>query len=299
MRILLSFFALVCSALAFAQEGFLTKQVVNLAVESCWDGISENGELNEEFRYLDDVVIYEMTYLSQNHVVRGFIVEPKVVGKYPVIIFNRGGNRDFASLDAATMINYTSKLAAAGFVIMASNLRNADEYGGEELNDVLALFDLSNEIEKADTSQIGMFGWSRGGMTSYQAMAKTKRLKTVVVGNGATNLFDTLKERPGLEKTVFSQCIPDYEKDKKKALEKRSALFWTSSLNQSTSLLILAGANDKRVDHHQAIEFSEKLKETEIRFELKIFETDHFFSDHKDILHDELITWFNNELKTK
>jgi dipeptidyl aminopeptidase/acylaminoacyl peptidase len=180
---------------------------------------------------------------------------------------------------------------------MASNYRAADEFGGAEINDVLKLIDICPTLAKADTSRIGMFGWSRGGMMTYLAMARTTKLRTAVVGNGPTDLRTTLIERPGLEETVFSQCIPDYWANKEEALSQRSVVDWPEQLCPNTSLLILCGTQDRQVDHAQAERIDCKLTSMKHPHELKSFDTDHFFSDHKEQLHAESIAWFQRELK--
>lgn len=288
---LFSFLLLAHSTLG--QDTLLSKVEVGLSTTEYWS----NGQLNPTFKHLDTLEFYQISYLSDGHKVNGLMVEPKAPGKYPVIIFNRGGNRDFGRLSIGTLISYTSKLAADGFVILASNYRDNDEFGGAEINDVLRLIEIAATQPKANNARVGMFGWSRGGMMCYLAMAKTDRLKTVVVGNGPTDLFSTLEERPILEEKVFSQCIPNYWENKTTALKERSVIHWVDKLNPSTSLLILAGTRDKRVSNDQAIRLSEKLKATKVKHELKMFETDHFFSDKKELLNQELINWFRQELK--
>src|SRR5690348_10353068 len=42
-----------------------------------------------------NVSFSRITYLSDGLKVKGYIAVPKKPGKYPCIIFNRGGNRDF------------------------------------------------------------------------------------------------------------------------------------------------------------------------------------------------------------
>src|SRR5688572_20650791 len=59
-----------------------------------------NGEVKwkENFKYLDSIEIYGITYLSDGLKVNGLLVQPKKKGKYPAIIYNRGGNRNFGAL---------------------------------------------------------------------------------------------------------------------------------------------------------------------------------------------------------
>ena len=296
MKIILFLFFLISNSF-FSQNGkILSKQLIELSQTSIWENISENNQLQSEYKYLNDLNFYEITYQSDELSIKGMIVEPKKDGKYPVVIFNRGGNRNFAPLNIGTLMMYTSQLANQGYLIISSNYREKDEFGDEEINDVLNLTETIKELDKADSTKIGMFGWSRGGMMTYLSLQKSDKIKTAIIGNGPSNLFESLEERPEMEK-VFYECIPNYSQNKKEELQKRSAIYWTEKLNKKSSLLILSGTKDDRVNPQQAEKIVEKLKIINYNFEFKKFETDHYFSDKKQELNELVINWFNQKLK--
>lgn len=299
-RFLITIIFTLFISFGFAQNGkILSKKLVDISKTPIWNRISQDNELHSDFEYLQKLNFYFITYESDSLVVNGIIVEPKKEGKYPVVIFNRGGNRDFAQLTVATMIMYTSKLAEQGYVIIGSNYRTNDEFGGAEINDVLNLTETIKEIEKADSSCIGMFGWSRGGLMTYLALQKSAKIKTAIVGNGPTDLFGTIADRPIMETNVISVCVPNYWENKESELKKRSVIYWADELDKNSSLLILCGTNDKRVNPKQADKIAKKLSEIEYDFELKKYETDHFFSDYKRDLDELVIEWFDKRLKNK
>ena len=154
--------------------------------------------LIDQYNYLYDVHIYDITYESDGLLVKGALLEPKQDGKYPTIIFNRGGNRSYATMSANRLVSTSlAELASQGYVVIASNYRENDEYGGEDVNDVLNLIETLNEVEKADTDRIGMYGWSRGGIMTFLALARTDKIKTAVIGSAPSNLFDVVTERAG------------------------------------------------------------------------------------------------------
>ncbi len=298
MKAFLSFLLVIQLNCVFSQNGkLLFKKNIDLKQEFFWEGISENDTLKTSYKYLYDLDFFEIAYQSDSVEVNGFMIEPKADGNYPVIIFNRGGNRDFSGLSIGTLINYTSKLASQGYIIIGSNYRKQDEFGGKDIDDVLNLIETVKGISKADGSKLGMLGWSRGGMMTYIALKKTDKIKTAVVGNGPTNLFEVIEERPEMESKVFAECIPNYWQDKETELRNRSVVFWPDELNKNSSLLILSGTNDKAVNPDQADEIAEKLRKIDYDFELKKVETDHFFSDKKSELDAILIDWFNRKLK--
>jgi len=297
-RILILSLFLLFINFGFAQNGKLvSKKLVDISKTPIWNRISQDNELKPIFQHLKKLDFYFITYQSDSLKVRGLLVEPKKEGKYPVVIFNRGGNRDFGRLTVVTMIMYASKLAEQGYVIIGSNYREKDEFGGAEINDVLNLTETVKEIEKADSNCIGMFGWSRGGMMTYLALQKSNKIKTAIIGNGPTDLFDLISDRPEMESKVIAECVPNYMDNKEFELKKRSVIYWTNELDKNSSLLILCGTNDKRVNPNQADKISSKLEEIKYDFELRKFDTDHSFSNYRMELNELVIDWFDKRLK--
>ncbi len=110
---------------SFYQNGkILSQKLVSLPYTEIWEGVSKNDQLISEFGYLRNLDFYQLLHESDSISIKGFNIEPKISGKYPVVIFNRGGNRNFAELNLSTMHFYTSKLAEQGYIIIASNYRD-------------------------------------------------------------------------------------------------------------------------------------------------------------------------------
>ena len=175
-----------------------------------------NGQIEwkENFKYLDSIDIYSITYLSDGLKINGLMVKPKKKGKYPCVIYNRGGNRNFGSLKIAHGAITLGQIAKEGYVVIASQYRgNAgsegkEEFGGKDVNDITILTEVLKEIEVADTNRIGMYGWSRGGMMTYIALTKTDKIKAVVVGGAVSDNFSSIKDRPEMEKRCFIRINP-------------------------------------------------------------------------------------------
>ncbi|WP_109301870.1 S9 family peptidase [Aquimarina sp. AU474] len=298
-KVLTSIIFILFISIGFSQNGkILSKKLVDISKTPIWNRISQDGQLYSNFKHLNKLDFYFITYQSDNLKVRGIVIEPKENGKYPVVIFNRGGNRDFAQLTVGTLIMYASKLAEQGYVIIGSNYREKDEFGGAEINDVLNLTETVKEIDKADPNCIGMFGWSRGGMMTYLALQKSDKIETAIVGNGPTDLFGLIFDRPEMESKVIAECVPNYLDNKESELKKRSVVYWANELDKSSSLLILCGTNDKRVNPKQADIIAKKLTEINYDFELKNYQTDHYFTEYKSELNKLVIDWFDKRLKT-
>lgn len=296
-RILIISLFLSLTGVGFTQNGkLLSKNIIDIKSTPYWYQFSENDTLKTNYKYLNELDFYAITYQSDSSIVKGITIEPKKEGVFPVVIFNRGGNVKFAELDVSTLIYFTSKLAKEGYVIVASNYRENEAYGGEDINDVLYLTETIKEIKKADSSRIGMFGWSRGGMMTYLALQKSNKIKTAIVGNGPSDLFKIATYRPFVEEKVLAELIPNYWENKEAALRERSVVFWADELSKQSSLLILCGTKDRACPHEQSEVISLLLKKIAYDYELKKFETDHLFSGKKQELNQEVIKWFNNRL---
>ena len=266
--------------------------------------ILKKGKLRKGFEYVDSLDIQSMVYESDGLMVTGFVVKPKAKGNYPCIIYNRGGNRDMGSLLVYTAAIYMGKIASAGFVVIASNYRGnsnsegKEEFGGADVNDVLNLIPALSQIEGADTSRIGMFGVSRGGMMSYIAAKKSSKIKAIAVVGGMSNLFTMKKNRPEMETHVYSELIPNYENDLENQLKNRSAAFWADQLPKSTKFLILHGSDDQAVSVEEARELHEKFIEHKIKHVFIEYEGDNH-GLRKNAVHvsKQINNWFLKYVK--
>ena len=198
-----------------------------------------------EYKYLDSIDIYKITYLSDGLKINGLLVKPKKLGNYPCIIYNRGGNRDFGFLKIAHGAITLGQVAKEGYVVIASQYRgNAggegqEEFGGSEVNDITILTEVLKEIEGANTESIGMYGWSRGGMMTYISLTKTDKIKAAVVGGALSDAFSNIKDRPTMETNVMAELIPNYNTNKERELTKRSAIKWADKFPKDVPILIL------------------------------------------------------------
>ncbi len=300
MKIVLCIFILFNASFLSGQNGkLLTKDLIELSPQTIGKELFRfaGDSLLAEFHYLYDLQLYEITYLSDGLIVQGTLIEPKRSGKFPAIIFNRGGNRSYATISVKRLVATSlAELASQGYVVIASNYRDNDEYGGSDVNDVLYLIKTLQEVEKADIDRIGMFGWSRGGLMTYLALAKTDRIKTAVIGSTPSNLFKVVEARPMLEEKVLSVYIPNYQNNREAELRKRSVIFWAEKLNKETSILLLSATQDRRVSPSQADDIAEKLDSLNYDFELRKFETGHSFRSKQKELNALLKIWFDEKL---
>lgn len=284
------------------QEGqILSKTQIDIStIPVLWDNLAEDDTLKTKYAHLNNINFYVIVYKSDDLLVNGIIAEPKKDGIFPVIIFNRGGNKEIGkSAKAKTLysvIYAASKLVNEGYLVLASCYRESDEFGGNDIHDVLNLTKTAQELEKADANRIGMFGWSRGGMMTYLALKNSIQIQTAVVGNGPSDLSKLIIERPEMESKVCAELIPNYEANKVVELEKRSVIHWVDQLDKEASLLIICGTEDKRVNPNQAKNVANELTKINYDFLLQSFETNHKFTGKRTELNELLINWFKERL---
>lgn len=268
----------------------------------------EKEEFIKPFSALSEVDIEEITYWSDSLKIEAFAAIPKKEGKYPVIIYNRGGNRDFGALQLFKgkfkypVAYFFTQLAKEGYIVIGCNYRGCgnsegkDQFGGNDVNDILNLIEVLKEIPQADVSKIGMYGWSRGGMMTYLALTKTNQIKAAIVGGAPTD--KTIMDRPEMETTVYAELIPDYWKNKEVELKKRSACFFADQFSKEVPILMLHGNADWRVKSTQPLKLALKLEKHRVPYRLKIFEGgDHGLRTFRTEVNKEVLSWFDRFLK--
>ncbi len=259
------------------------------------------------YALLEDIELFGITYMSDGLKIKGFLLQPSKNGKFPCIIYNRGGSLEHGSLThyvSSVGIGELARLAKAGFVVVASQYRGnggsegKEEYGGADINDVANLFALLKNNPKADVGRLGMFGWSRGGMTTFLTL-KNKKLpiKAVAVGGSSVNLVRSIKDRPTLDEW-WSAFIPEYNTQKKQeVLEKRSVIFWVDKLPKNIPLLVLHGTADKGSSPEENLKFVAKLQSNDIPYRYVMYENgNHGLSDHRDEVFQQVVSWFRKYL---
>lgn len=278
---------LLLAAPAAAQDGrLLESSPVSFPADSvaAWEA-RRPGARDE----IEDVEVRAITYSSDGLRVAGWLVQPREgAGRLPCVIYNRGGNREFGALGARAAAVQLGRIASWGYVVVASQYRgNAggegrEEFGGADVNDVLNLVPLLRSLPRADASRIGMVGWSRGGMMTYLALARTDAIAAAVIGAGMADAFDNVKRRPEMERGVFAELVPGFAADREAALASRSALRWAEKLAPKTPLLLLHGTADWRVHPGESLAMAARLLELKRPFRFVLFEGgDHGLSEHR------------------
>jgi dipeptidyl aminopeptidase/acylaminoacyl peptidase len=282
------------------------------------------------FDYMDGVTLERIIYTSDGLEVEGFLARPSEGSgeKLPCVIYNRGGNRDFGAITPLRAVRLLCRIAKRGYVVTASNYRGngefglakypgervcpdpdcggaiggvgREEFGGAEVDDILALIPVLAQVEQADTSRMGVFGWSRGGMMTYLALKKTRRFKAAIVGAGLADVAAGIEQRPGMVTHVYSELIPGWNDPDTcaEAIAARSAVQWADALSATTPILILHGTADWRVDPTQALDMARALLKARRPYRLVMLEGgDHGLNEYDDEVNRLVDDWLDRYVR--
>lgn len=243
-----------------------------------------------------------LRYISDGLQVVAYEWKPKgndAQQKFPLIIFNRGGNRSFSTILPS---HWASRFVHDGFVVLASQYRGADggegmeEFGGADVRDILNLIPLARSSGYVDMKNVFMLGWSRGGMMTALALKHGMEVNAVVLGSPLTNLLDEADRRPGLARRVWSELIPGYAERRDEVLRERSAVFWPEKLR--VPLLILQGGADWRVDPAVTLDFAKALQRAGATYELIVYAgDDHSINLNADDSRRRMVQWFRKHMR--
>lgn len=241
-------------------------------------------------------ITYKFSYLSDGYEIKAYVSIPvfAVESRKPqkCLMFNRGGNAAIGGLSDTTTASIS---AECNRIVIASQYRGGgsdgvDEFGGDDVNDVIKLIDLcQNHFKFIDMEDFCVAGVSRGGMMTYMAARRDSRIKRIISVSGLSDLARSYEEREDTRDMLnrYIGCTPWEDPSQ---YEKRSAICWYDEIQ--IPVLIIHSTGDEQVSYKQAEELYEKMKYT----------TDCTLVTHKDSIHglhsDDIKTineWLNKK----
>lgn len=309
MRWALQIILMILPSLALAFDGQILSQTTYDFPPFANSGFTQTPEIEKYYETTihDNFVhaqsladIQRLDYSSDGLRVKGFVLTPKINQvRFPILVFNRGGNRDYGMLSVNDMV-WLARFAAKGFVIVASQYRGNDggeghdEFGGADVHDVLNLIVAAKTLPKVDANRIYMMGHSRGGMQTYLTLKADHEIKAAAVLSGECDLKRGLEAWPDFEKNVYAEIIPNYYQNKEQALSDRSACNWADQI--MTPVFILQGTADQNVQPDQATEMASKLAAAGKIYQIEMFPDQshnfYFTDDFADSIADKVTSWF-------
>jgi len=219
-------------------------------------------------------------------------------GRRPLVIYNRGSW--VAGDQAPVLAPLLRRLARAGFVVLAPQYRGSDggegrdEMGGADVADVLNLLPLAARLPSADTSRIFMYGESRGGMMTMQAIRRGMPLLAAATV-GAFSDFEATIAADERSRAAAPTIWPDFDSRREQIAESRSAIRWAETLD--VPLLILHGGVDEAISPAQPLALAARLQSLGRPYELHIFAGGtHTLGERSRIRDSLVIGWFRDHL---
>lgn len=278
----------------------LTREIISLSPQQQKMTVSGWGKDT-----MDKSIVEKITYLSDGLKVSGYIAYPEgEQKKYPCLIWCRGGIGNAGAVDKFTARGIFGQLASWGYCVFASQYRGNDggeghdDFGGDDVNDVINLIPLADEIPQANKNIWGIEGWSRGGMMTYLTLTKTNIFKAAIVLGGIANLHCNSDESIFMRR-LYEQTLGRYKEiEFKNKCKTRSIINFADQLPKTTPLLIIHGNEDRRVLPHDSLDLSYKLLDLNIPYRLVMLEGgDHFLKSHRKEVNDMRKNWFETYLK--
>lgn len=247
--------------------------------------------------------LQKLTYLSGGLKVTAYLYKPRQLGaqKFPAIIFNRGST--VRGDIAPELVSFFHRLASEGFVILAPLLRQSDggegrdEVGGADADDLMNIVPVAKSLGFVDMNNLFMYGESRGGMMTYQAIRRKFPMNAAAVFGAFTSLQELVDDHPQqYTPTFFKQLWPDYDTRKAELFEARSAVLWTDQLN--VPVLIMHGGDDKGVNPAQSLNIAQRLQKAGKVYELLVYAGDnHILAHNQEDRDQRAVRWFKKYLR--
>lgn len=317
MKFLLSILLFMLCRHAFAQVSRGMYSPAVLHITKPYSALSDIGKYSSDSSYYEQVKnqkefeCIRFLYHSDTLMVEGFVYKPVLANniKYPVVFYNRGGTGNYGRIDETDLTTFY-KLALNGFVVFATNYRFInnkgpyDELGGNDMQDVFSLVALAKQQAYVDTTNLFMFGISRGGMMTYQAIKQLKLNAAAVIAGPTNYVTDTARQTEFFEGwhddttaanenyNGLQNVLPGFTKSKEAYLRKRSAVCWADSIQ--TPVLILHSAKDGFVNCSQSLQLAQLLQQAKKEYALKIYsQKSHSLPFRYFDSYDEIISWFD------
>ena len=249
--------------------------------------------------YRESIDCSFLSYTVDGVEVSGFSARPRNAAgrKVPAVIYNRGGSGENGRVTFGMMFEEIFPLASRGFFVVGSQYREHDEFGGRDIDDVLALLTIIERRPDVAGDRIGMLGRSRGGIMTMLAAERTSRIKAMILVGTPADLEADLRARPDMER-VYARLIPDYAADRSAALRARSPIFLASRLATDAPILILHGTADERVEASNALRLALKLQDLKRPYKLLVYPNgDHSLRNFRSEVREEISAWFETHLQ--
>ena len=244
--------------------------------------------------------------------IEGLLIKPLnfVAGRrFPLIVGIHGGPSGvYTRSFLASWASYPHILAGRGYAVFLPNYRGSSGYGEKfqradirdwghgDFLDIMTGVDSLIAWGIADSTRMGVMGWSYGGYMTYWTVTQTHRFRAASAGAGLTNIFSMYSENdiPSVLEAYFGAQPWD------DVTEYHRASPMTYVKNVETPLLILQGEQDPRVPRFQAMEFYTALQKMGKKTKMVLFPRQGHGLGEPRLQHrkvEEELNWFERYIR--
>ena len=230
--------------------------------------------------------------------------------RYPLVVQVHGGPLwAWWNGYLANWHEWAQLLAANGFVVLYPNprgsngygwrfaLENLSDWGGGDYKDILSGVDYLVREGIADSSRLGIGGWSYGGFMTAWAVGHTSRFKAAVMGASVTDLVTMYSTSGRPENFSLFMGGKPYGDTLSRYRDHSPVTFVEKA---TTPTLILHGEKDPIVPLTQSYEFYQGLVDHKVTCEFVTYPREgHNIAEsvHQKDMMERIIKWFSRYLK--
>ncbi len=220
------------------------------------------------------------------------------------MIVNRDGLAG-RGLDEDMILADLARYAGEGFVAASSAYRGnrlsqgVDEFGGDDVHDVLAMITLLQRLDYVDPGRIFMVGFGRGGLMTYRALEMGAPVRAAAVVSGIANV----QELEALDAEIaggfkdeggwpgLAEIHGDWDEAKKASeLQRRSPALRAGDL--TTPLMVVHGRLNESVSVGQALTVTSRIRESGSPVEAVIYGYgDHTLVEQQEDWRQRVMAW--------
>ncbi len=254
---------------------------------------------------VQSIEVEAITYLSDGLRVNGFLLKPPGRGPFPSLIFCRGGSGEIGSLTNAYLYLYLARYAAWGYAVAATQYRGnggsegTEDWSGGDVRDVLNLLPILDTWPAADSSRVGIYGWSRGSANTLLAVVGSQRFLAAVVAGTIADLPAQFAaaSQPGATYSRMQRLGREPNEAEQSAL---SPINHVDELPPTCPILIMHGAADTQIPAQQSLALAAALQQRNHSYRLIIFENDdHAIRHHLPEAEAQVEAWLNRFVRSR
>jgi dipeptidyl aminopeptidase/acylaminoacyl peptidase len=269
-----------------------------------WDSLARAdrfvGRNDYEATANDAAFTFErITYAGDSLRVAAYLAAPRAPSPTPrpCVVYVRGG---WTVGDIGWQLAPTfRRLVNEGFVVIAPLLRGSngeagvDEMGGAELSDLMRASEIVLATGWADTSQLFLYGESRGGMMVFQALRDGFPARAAATFGAFTDLDSMIAADTTHLEPMARRIWPTWPTDRSRIADRRSALRWPERLR--VPLLLMHGADDHQVRPRESIALAQAIRRTGGVCEVRIvWQAGHTLRGNEVARDSAAVAWFRS-----